>query len=234
MAGINAALKLRDEPPFILDRSQAYIGVLIDDLVTKEIREPYRMFTSRAEYRLLLRQDNADLRLTPLGHRLGLVDAPAMNRLERKRERIEEELTRLKRVRLNPSETIERFLSERGTGPLHEGTTLEQLLKRPELDIDDVYALAGLALPDCGVSEQVQISIKYDGYIKRQLAHIDKIRRLEDSIIPNEFNYARVHGLSTEAREKLSRFRPISLGQASRISGVSPSDISILMIYLKA
>jgi tRNA uridine 5-carboxymethylaminomethyl modification enzyme len=233
MAGINAALKLRGEPPLVLDRSQAYIGVLIDDLVTKEIREPYRMFTARAEHRLLLRQDNADLRLMPMGHKLGLVDNQAMNRLELKREQIEEELARLKAVRLNPSDVANRFLNERGTGPLHDGTTLEQLLRRPELKIEDVYSLAGLAVPDRGVSEQLEISVKYEGYIKRQLAQIEKMRRLEDSIIPDAFDYSHARGLSTEAREKLSRLRPLSLGQASRISGVSPSDISILMIYLK-
>jgi len=233
MAGINASLKLRNEPPFLLDRSEAYIGVLIDDLVTKEIHEPYRMFTARAEYRLLLRQDNADLRLMHIGHRLGLVDAQLFARLEKKRERIEEELHRLKKNRLAPSESINRFLQERGTGPLKDGTTLEQLLRRPELGLDDVYALAGLALPEDGVSEQVQIEVKYEGYIKRQLAHIEKLKKLEDSAIPDDFDYSGIHGLSTEAREKLTRLQPISLGQATRISGVSPSDISILMVYLK-
>ncbi|RJP18341.1 MAG: tRNA uridine-5-carboxymethylaminomethyl(34) synthesis enzyme MnmG [Candidatus Abyssobacteria bacterium SURF_5] len=234
MAGINAALKLRGEPPLVLERSQAYIGVLIDDLITKEIHEPYRMFTARAEYRLLLRQDNADLRLTPLGHNLGLIDGRAMDRLQKKCERIEDEMNRLKSVRLNPAPAIEKFLLERGTGPLRDGTTLEQLLRRPELDISDVYMLAGASIPERDVAEQLQISVKYEGYIKRQLAHIEKLKRLEDSLIPDSFDYGRVHGLSTEAREKLSRLRPMSLGQASRISGVSPSDISILMIYLKA
>jgi tRNA uridine 5-carboxymethylaminomethyl modification enzyme len=233
MAGINAVLKLRGEPPLILDRSQAYIGVLTDDLITKEIHEPYRMFTARAEYRLLLRQDNADLRLMPLGHRLGLVDDVTFNRLEKKRERIEEELHRLRNHRVSPSEHINAFLSERETGPLKDGTTLEQLLRRPELELADVYAIAGMAVPDDSVSEQVQIEVKYEGYIKRQLAHIEKLRKLEDTRVPEDFDYSSVHGLSTEAREKLSRLRPVSLGQAARMSGVRSSDISVLMIHLK-
>ena len=234
MAGINAALRLRAEPPLVLERSQAYIGVLIDDLVTKEIREPYRMFTARAEYRLLLRQDNADLRLMPLGHRLGLVDDSIFRRLEKKRERIEEELSRVKNHRLAPSESIDAILLERGTGPLKDGATLEQLLRRPELDLCDVYAMAGLAAPADSVGEQVQIEVKYEGYIKRQLAQIDKLRKLEHSLIPEDLDCSRLSGLSTESREKLARLRPVSLGQAARISGVSPSDISILMVYLKA
>ncbi len=233
MAGINASLKLRNAPPFLLDRSEAYIGVLIDDLVTKEILEPYRMFTAHAEYRLLLRQDNADLRLTHIGHRLGLVDDSTFARVEKKRERIEEELHRLRINRLPSSESINLFLQERGTGLLKDGTTLEQLLRRPELGLDDVYALAGFALPEEGVSEQVQIEVKYEGYITRQLAHIEKLKNLEDSVIPDGFDYSGIHNLSTEAREKLTRVRPVSLGQAARITGVTPSDISILMVYLK-
>jgi tRNA uridine 5-carboxymethylaminomethyl modification enzyme len=233
MAGINAVLKLRGEEPLILDRSQGYIGVLIDDLITKEIHEPYRMFTARAEYRLLLRQDNADLRLMPVGYRLGLVDESAFRKLERKREGIDEELHRLKKHRLAPSEEINRILGERGTGPLRDGTTLEQLLRRPELELTDVYAMAGLAIPDDSVSEQVQIEVKYEGYIKRQLAHVERLKNLENARIPEKFDYSSIHGLSTEGQEKLNRFRPLSLGQATRIAGVRPSDISILMIYLK-
>ena len=233
MAGINASLKLSNGPPFLLDRSEAYIGVLIDDLVTKEILEPYRMFTARAEYRLLLRQDNADLRLMHIGHRLGLVDDSTFTRLEKKRERIEEELNRLRNNRLAPSESINLFLQERGTGSLKDGTTLEQLLRRPELGLDDVYALAGFALPEDGVSEQVQIEVKYEGYIKRQHAHIEKLKKLEHSVIPDGFDYSGIHNLSTEAREKLTRRQPMTLGQAARITGVTPSDISILMVYLK-
>jgi tRNA uridine 5-carboxymethylaminomethyl modification enzyme len=234
MAGANAALKLRGEPPLILDRSQAYIGVLIDDFTTKEIREPYRMFTARAEYRLLLRQDNADLRLTPIGHRLGLIDERTFRRLEEKRARIEEELHQLEDHRLAPSEGVNRILDERGTGPLKDGTTLKQLLRRPELELADVYAMAGLAIPDDGVAEQVQIEVKYEGYIKRQLMHIEKLAKLEDELIPDGIDYSAVHSLSTECREKLERFRPRSLGQAARITGVNPSDISILMVHLKA
>ncbi len=234
MAGVNAVLKLRGEPPLILGRSQAYIGVLVDDLVTKEIQEPYRMFTARAEYRLLLRQDNADLRLMPIGHRLGLVDDSMFKRLERKREGIEAELDRLSKHRIPPSDEINDILRERGTGPLKDGATLVQLLRRPELDLADVYAMAGLSMPDDGVAEQVQIEAKYEGYIKRQIAQIEKIKKLEDTIIPDAFDYSCLNSLSTEGREKLSRIRPRSLGQATRISGVSASDISILMVYLKA
>jgi tRNA uridine 5-carboxymethylaminomethyl modification enzyme len=234
MAGINAALKLRAEPPLVLGRSEAYIGVLIDDFTTKEIREPYRMFTARAEYRLLLRQDNADLRLMPVGHRLGLIDDAAYGKLEKKREGIEEELKRLGKLRLPPSQKVNAFLEERGTGSLRDGTSLRQIMRRPELDLADVYALAGLAVPEEGVAEQVQIEVKYEGYIKRQLDHIEKLKKLEDSRIPADIDYSKPHGLSTECREKLERLRPASLGQAARISGVNPSDISILMIYLKA
>ena len=233
MAGINAALKLRREPPLVLERSQAYIGVLVDDLITRDIREPYRMFTARAEYRLLLRQDNADLRLMPIGHRLGLVDESAFRKLERKRERIEEEAHRLKSLRVPPSDGINRMLRDRGTGPLRDGTTLEQLLRRPELSIFDVYTMAGLPPPEDSVGEQVEIEVKYEGYIKRQLEQISRFKKLEGTAIPGNIDYSRLHGLSTEGREKLSRFRPHSLGQAARISGVSSSDISILMVYLQ-
>jgi tRNA uridine 5-carboxymethylaminomethyl modification enzyme len=233
MAGINAALKLRSEPPLVLERSQAYVGVLVDDLITRDIREPYRMFTARAEYRLLLRQDNADLRLMPVGHRLGLVDESAFRKLEHKRERIEEEAHRLKSRRIPPSDSVNQILRERGTGPLKDGTTLEQLLRRPELNLFDVYAIAGLTPPENSVGEQVEIEVKYEGYIKRQLAQIERFKKLEDTAIPGNIDYSRLHGLSTEGREKLSRFRPHSLGQAARISGVSSSDISILMVYLQ-
>jgi tRNA uridine 5-carboxymethylaminomethyl modification enzyme len=181
----------------------------------------------------LLRQDNADLRLTPIGHGLGLVDDSTYKKLERKREQVEEELHRLRIRRVSPCESIEHILHEKGTGPLKDGTTLEQLLRRPELGLADVYAIVGLPVPEHSVSEQVQIEVKYEGYIKRQLAHIEKFKKLEDTVIPDKLDYSKLHGLSTEGREKLSRFRPVSLGQASRISGVSPSDISILMIYLK-
>jgi tRNA uridine 5-carboxymethylaminomethyl modification enzyme len=191
------------------------------------------MFTALAEYRLLLRQDNADLRLMPVGHSLGLVDDAACRRLERKRERIEEELHRLQEQKVPPSDAVNRLLRERGTGPLKEGTTLKHLLRRPELTLADVYAVAGLAIPEKGVAEQVQIEVKYEGYINRQIAHIEKARKLEDRRIPQDFDYAFVHGLSNEAREKLSRLRPISLGQAARITGVRTSDLSVLMIYLK-
>ncbi len=233
MAGINAVRKIRNEPPLVLERSQAYIGVLIDDLVTKEIREPYRMFTARAEYRLLLRQDNADLRLMPIGRRLGLVDESIFDKLESKRERLEKELHELRKRRLSPSQEVNEFLRHKETAPLKDGATLEQLLRRPELSVSDVYSLAGLAMPDERVAEQLQIEVKYEGYIKRQLAQVDRFKKLEEAMIPADLDYSRLHGLSTEGRENLRRFRPMSLGQAARISGVSPSDISILMVYLK-
>ena len=234
IAGVNAAQKLHGKSPLVLDRSQAYIGVLIDDLVTKEIHEPYRMFTSRAEYRLLLRQDNADLRLMPIGHALGLLDESTFGRLEKKRERIEEELYRLRNQRISPSDSISQFLNERGAGALKDGTTLEQLLRRPELEIEDVYSIAGLPAPEEAVSEQVRMEVKYEGYIKRQFAQIEKLKKLEDTPMPDDFDYSPIHNLSTEGREKLAKVQPRSLGQAARISGVTASDISMLMIHLKA
>lgn len=236
MAGINAALKVQGKAPFILDRAQAYIAVLIDDLVSMDIREPYRMFTSRAEYRLELREDNADLRLTELGRQIGLVDDDAYRRYQTKAAQIQAERTRLHRTVLKP--TSERlnamdFVEILETGELKQPTSLAELLKRPALRYEQIARLAPSqdALPPA-VKEQVEIQIKYDGYIQRQQRQIHQFKKLENFRIPEAFDYADVPGLKTEAREKLTRIRPASIGQASRLPGVSPADISILTVML--
>ena len=236
MAGINAALKVQGKEPFILDRAQAYIAVLIDDLVSMDIREPYRMFTSRAEYRLELREDNADLRLTELGRQIGLVEDDAYRRFQTKAAQIQSERTRLHRTLLKP--THERlnaadFADILETGELKQPTSLAELLKRPALRYEQVACLvpAPDALPPA-VKEQVEIQIKYDGYIQRQQRQIHQFKKLENFRIPEAFDYADVPGLKTEAREKLAKIRPASIGQASRLPGVSPADISILTVML--
>ncbi len=234
MAGINAALKVKGKEPLILDRAQAYIAVLIDDLVTLDIREPYRMFTSRAEYRLTLREDNADLRLTEIGRQIGLVDDDTYSRFQRKASAIETELKRLSETRLTPNAaTIEKLANIAKTGELKQPTLLADLLKRPELRYADI---ARLVPPpgtlDSAVTEQVEIQIKYDGYIQRQQQQIHQFKKLEHLRIPDTFNYTEVRGLKTEAREKLAKIRPTSIGQASRLPGVSPADVSILMVML--
>ena len=236
MAGINAALKVQGKEPFILDRAQAYIAVLIDDLVSMDIREPYRMFTSRAEYRLELREDNADLRLTELGRQIGLVEDDAYRRFQTKAAQIQSERTRLHRTLLKP--THERlsaadFADILETGELKQPTSLAELLKRPALRYEQVARLvpAPDALPPA-VKEQVEIQIKYDGYIQRQQRQIHQFKKLENFRIPEAFDYADVPGLKTEAREKLAKIRPASIGQASRLPGVSPADISILTVML--
>ena len=236
MAGINAALKVQGKAPFILDRAQAYIAVLIDDLVSMDIREPYRMFTSRAEYRLELREDNADLRLTELGRQIGLVDDDTYRRFQTKASQIQAERTRLHRTVLKP--TPERlnaadFADILETGELKQPTSLAELLKRPALRYEQVARLEPPQdiLPTA-VKEQVEIQIKYDGYIQRQHRQIHQFKKLENFRIPEAFDYADVPGLKTEAREKLARIRPASIGQASRLPGVSPADISILTVML--
>ena len=234
MAGINAALKVKGEQPLILDRSQAYIAVLIDDLVTLDIREPYRMFTSRAEYRLALREDNADLRLTEIGRQIGLVDDDTYSRFQKKASSIETELKRLDETRLVPNAaTVDRLTDIVETGELKRPTLLADLLKRPELCYEHIAHLSPSSeeLP-AAVKEQVEIQIKYDGYIQRQQRQIHQFKKLENLRIPNTFNYVDVRGLKTEAREKLEKIRPASIGQASRLPGVSPADISILMVML--
>ncbi len=234
MAGINAALKVQGENPLILDRSQAYIAVLIDDLVTLDIREPYRMFTSRAEYRLALREDNADLRLTEIGRKIGLVKDDVYDKFQKKASSIESELKRLDEIRLVPNaSTVDRLAKIVETGELKQPTLLADLLKRPELRYEHIVDLVPPQeeLPPA-VKEQVEIQIKYDGYIQRQQRQIHQFKRLENLRIPDTFNYADVRGLKTEAREKLEKIRPASIGQASRLPGVSPADISILMVML--
>lgn len=234
LAGINAALYIRDQEPLILDRSQAYIGVLIDDLITKGTNEPYRMLTSRAEYRLLLRQDNADLRLTEIGYKLGLITPERYKKFEKKRKMIEEEIKRLKEIKVTPSKKNQEILKRLGTSPLKTPATLFDLLKRPELEYEDLGKLdpERQPLPE-DVVEQVKIQIKYHGYIKRQMEQAKQYKKMEKKKIPEDINYDEIQGLRNEAREKLKEIRPTSIGQASRISGVNPADISILIIYLE-
>jgi tRNA uridine 5-carboxymethylaminomethyl modification enzyme len=233
-AGINAALKVQGRPPFILDRSEAYMAVLVDDLVTRGTNEPYRMFTSRAEYRLLLREDNADLRLLEKGYQLGLHDRDTYKELLERREAIREETARLKRTVVVPSKEVAAFLEAKKSAPLQEPTTLDKLLKRPELTYDDI---AELSPPPSSLSEkvkeQVEISCKYEGYIRRQEAEVKRFKNLESIRIPDDFSYRHIPGLSNELIEKLSSIRPRSLGQASRIPGITPAALSILMIYIR-
>ena len=233
MAGINAVLKIRNEEPFILERSQAYIGVLIDDLVTKGTNEPYRMFTSQAEHRLILREDNADLRLMDFGYKFGLISEETYKKLTFKRKQIEEEIKRLESTRIIPNAEIQRILKEIGTAEITVPFTLVELLRRPEISYDDLDRLS--PTPE-GIldetKEQVTIQVKYEGYIRREWAQVKQSQALESWKIPDDIDYDSIHGLSKEAREKLSRVRPLSLGQASRISGVSPADISVLSIVL--
>lgn len=234
IAGINAALKIKGESPFVLDRSEAYIGVLIDDLVTKGTNEPYRMMTSRAEYRLLLRQDNADLRLTKKGYEVGLIDEERYTNLEEKRRQINEEIQRLMKKTIGATAEVQQFLEEQGSSILKSGVTLAELLKRPELDYERIAVIDPdrVELSD-EVKEQVYIQLKYEGYIGRQMKQVEQFKKLERKYIPEEIDYHSIQGLRIEARQKLSEVRPRSVGQASRISGVSPADISVLLVYME-
>jgi tRNA uridine 5-carboxymethylaminomethyl modification enzyme len=234
VAGVNAALALKGEPPLILKRSESYIGTLIDDLVTKGTNEPYRIMTSRSEYRLLLRQDNADRRLTAIGHRIGLVSDRRLRAVEEKYERVEAEIRRLERVGIPGSQALNALLERRGTTPVSDGCRLIELLRRPQLTYADL-APFDLERPDltAAEAEQVEISVKYEGYIRRQMRDVEEFEKLERHRIPPDTDYARLQGLRLEAREKLSAIRPENLGQASRISGVSPADIAALMIHLE-
>ena len=234
IAGINAALKLLGREPFILERSQAYIGTLIDDLVTKGTNEPYRMMTSRSEYRLLLRQDNADLRLTPLGHKIGLISDERYAKFLKKRKQIDTEIERLKKLVFPPSEAVLEILNSINCTPIKTGIHADELLKRPEVTYA-VLAPVDKDRPNLpkDVCEQVEISIKYEGYINRQIAQAEQFSKLENKKLPKDIDYTKIDGLRLEARQKLDKIRPVSLGQASRISGVSPADIAVLLIYLK-
>ena len=234
IAGINAARKLQGKDGIIIDRSQGYIGVLIDDLVTKESHEPYRMMTSRAEYRLLLRQDNADLRLTKIGYEVGLIDEERYQRLLKKERMIEEETERVNHTNIGTSEKVQEVLKSYGSTPLNSGTTLAELIRRPELSYDKLAAIDDNR-PDLpyDVEEQVNINIKYDGYIRRQMRQVEQFKKLENKKIPDNIDYNQIKSLRIEAKQKLSQIRPASIGQASRISGVSPADVSVLLVYLK-
>ena len=234
IAGINAARKIKGLEPLVLDRSQAYIGVLIDDLITKGTNEPYRMMTSRAEYRLLLRQDNADLRLTEIGHEIGLISEERYQQLLYKKFQIKEEINRLIDTTVGASEKIQTFLKSHKSTPLQSGSSLAELLKRPELSYDLLNEIDDNRpeLPR-DVAEQVNIELKYDGYINRQMRQVDQFIKLETKKIPDNIDYHDVYSLRKEAEQKLSEIRPASVGQASRISGVSPADISVLLVYLE-
>ena len=233
IAGINAARKFLGKEPVVLDRSQAYIGVLIDDLVTKGTNEPYRMMTSRAEYRLLLRQDNADMRLTGIGHEIGLIDDERYEQLREKERLIEEEVERMKKTTVGARAEVQELLAKYESTPLQSGTTLAELLKRPELSYEIIKDIDKdrKELPE-DVKEQVNIELKYEGYIKRQLRQVEQYKKLENKKIPEDIDYDDVYSLRKEAVQKLKELRPASVGQASRISGVSPADISVLLIYL--
>ena len=234
VAGVNAALKLLGREPMILKRSESYIGTLIDDLVTKGTEEPYRMMTSRSEYRLLLRQDNADRRLTPIGYRLGLVPEERMQAVTEKYAAVEAEIYRLEHTGIPGSQELNRLLTERGSAAVTDGARLIDLLRRPQMTYDELITFDphAPALPKA-VREQVEISVKYEGYIRRQLSQVEEFEKLEQHTLPADTDYASIQGLRLEAREKLNAVRPLNLGQASRISGVSPADMGALMIYLE-
>lgn len=233
IAGINAAMKLLGREPVIIDRSQAYIGVLIDDLITKETKEPYRMMTSRSEYRLILRQDNADLRLTKIGYKVGLIDEDRYQAVLYKEKCIEEEIQRLKKTVIGANREAQELLISLGSSPLATASTLADLIRRPELSYEVLESIdpERKPLPE-DVIEQININLKYEGYIERQQRQIEQFKKMENKRLPEDMDYNAISGLRLEARQKLQKFRPLSIGQASRISGVNPADISVLMVYL--
>jgi tRNA uridine 5-carboxymethylaminomethyl modification enzyme len=233
MAGINAARFLQGKKPVIIPRSQAYIGVLIDDLVTKGVTEPYRMMTSRAEYRLSLRMDNADVRLTPLGYSLGLISPERYAAFQTKQEMVEAEVQRLANTTVRGTAEVNEKLVELGTAPLKQGATLADLLRRPEVKYEDLGLFSNLPDLPRSVREQVEIQVKYEGYLNRQQAAIERFERMESKLLPEGLDYSKIKGLSKEAVDRLSAIRPVSVGQASRVSGVTPADISVLLIYLE-
>ena len=234
IAGINAGRKLQSKDPIILDRSQAYIGVLIDDIVTKGTNEPYRMMTSRAEYRLLLRQDNADLRLTEIGHEVGLISDERYKKFLLKKEKIEEEKERLNKTTIKPTDKVNEFLKKYGSSPISTGVKLSDLLKRTEITYEKLKEIDEERPEiDYQVGEEVQIQVKYEGYIKLQEEQVKKFKKLERKLLSEDIDYSKIEGLRLEARQKLNKIKPNSIGQASRISGVSPADISVLLIYLE-
>ena len=234
IAGINSAQKIKGKEPLILDRTQGYIGVLIDDIVTKGTNEPYRMMTSRAEYRLLLRQDNADLRLTQIGHEIGLISDERYKKFKEKEQNINNEIKRLKELTVRPTKDVNEILKNNGTSELTTGTKMAELLKRTELDYEKLAPIdeerPKLTKQE---KEEVEIQIKYEGYIKMQEAQVEKFKKLETKMLPENIDYENIKGISLEARQKLNKFKPRSIGQASRISGVSPADISVLLVYLQ-
>jgi tRNA uridine 5-carboxymethylaminomethyl modification enzyme len=235
VAGVNAALKVKGEPPFILDRSKAYMGILIDDLVTKGVDEPYRMFTSRAEYRLILREDNADLRLREIGYRLGLVGQEEYDKYMKKKESIEKEFERLENKKILPTPEMNEILTNLSTAKMKKPQSLKEILRRPEISYSQLCFIdkesAGILGSE--IAKQVEMEVKYEGYIKRQMEQIEKFKKLESIQIPEEFYYEDIPGLSREIVEKLTSIRPDSLGQATRISGITPAAISVLMVYMK-
>ena len=233
IAGINAAMKLLGREPVIIDRSQAYIGVLIDDLITKETKEPYRMMTSRSEYRLILRQDNADLRLTKIGYKVGLIDEDRYQAVLYKEKCIEEEIQRLKKTVIGANREAQELLISLGSSPLATASTLADLIRRPELSYEVLESIdpERKPLPE-DVIEQININLKYEGYLERQQRQIEQFKKMENKRLPEDMDYNAISGLRLEARQKLQKFRPLSIGQASRISGVNPADISVLMVYL--
>jgi tRNA uridine 5-carboxymethylaminomethyl modification enzyme len=234
MAGINAARKVQGKEPVILDRSQAYIGVLIDDLVTKGTNEPYRLLTSRAEYRLLLRHDNADLRLTDIGYEIGLISEERYARFNSKRQAIAREIERLRETKVRPTPEVQSILVSMGTTEINNAVELATLIKRPELGYKEIAQMSPPPEPlPADVEEQVEIQLKYEGYIKKALQQVEKMKRMDEKRIPAWVDYSKIAGISSEAREKLEKVRPLSLGQASRISGVNPADISILMVHIE-